>query len=258
MNNKKENSSLSKTTYIFGRKAVKELLRHRPEVIIELFGLKNINLDISLKSLIKKRNLKIKEISKEKINELSKGVNHQGLGLKIKKKREITLEALIKESLEDKDFKNIVVLDRISDPYNLGSILRVSNAVGVRGVISTKDNSSPITEVSKKVSVGALEFLNFYQTKNLQRTLKELKKHGYWIIGLHLDKEKSLDLYKTKLPTPCAIVLGSESKGLRRLSVKECDLIVRIPMIGEIDSLNVSQATSVFLYELLRQSFYLD
>ena len=160
------------------------------------------------------------------------------------------LEKLIEQSL--KRNKLIVVLDEVTDPHNLGAVMRAAETSGADGIIVTTDRSVKLTSAAVRASAGACEFIPMVSVGNLQRALKELKKSGYWVVGLD-GGPGTQDLYKTKIPSPLVVVLGSEGKGIRVLTAKECDLLVAIPMEGFIESLNVSQAASVFLYEIMRR-----
>jgi 23S rRNA (guanosine2251-2'-O)-methyltransferase len=164
----------------------------------------------------------------------------------------MSLDQLIDQSLSDAGHKVIAVLDQVADPHNLGAVLRAAEGAGIDGVVATRDNSSPITPAVVRASAGAANFVPLVHTTNLQRTLAELKSRGYWIVGMHLD-EKAQNLYEAQIPSPCALVLGAEGQGLRRLTQRECDLTLLIPMCGVLESLNVSQAAAVVFYELHRR-----
>ena len=144
-----------------------------------------------------------------------------------------------------------LVLDNVQDPHNLGACLRTADATGVHGVIITKDNATGITPTVCKVASGAAETVPVYQVTNLARTLRWLKDQGLWIMGAA--GETTQTVYKTDFTVPMALVIGTEGKGLRRLTKEQCDLLVAIPMLGKVDSLNLSVATGVFLYEAVRQ-----
>ena len=145
----------------------------------------------------------------------------------------------------------ILILDGIQDPHNLGACLRSANAVGVNCVIAPKDKSAPLSAVARKVASGAAEFTPYIQVTNLARTLRELKDLGIWIYGLA--EEASAGIYETDFKGATAFVLGAEGSGLRRLTREVCDGLLRIPMLGVVPSLNVSVASSVCLFEALRQ-----
>ncbi len=149
------------------------------------------------------------------------------------------------------DIPLLLVLDGVLDPHNLGACLRTADAAGVHGVILPKSRGVPVNATVRKVASGAAENVAIFEVSNLARTLNQLKQKGVWIIGT-TDKADST-LYDTDLSGPIAIIMGSEDKGLRRLTGAECDHLVRIPMAGSVASLNVSVATAVCLYEANRQ-----
>jgi 23S rRNA (guanosine2251-2'-O)-methyltransferase len=145
----------------------------------------------------------------------------------------------------------ILVLDEVQDPHNLGACLRTAEAAGVDLVIVSKDRSSSITPVVRRAASGAAETLPIIQATNLARVLRELKKHGVWLAGT--SDAAPASLYETDLTGPLALVMGGEGKGIRRLTADLCDYLVSIPMAGHVESLNVSVATGVCLFEIARQ-----
>lgn len=147
----------------------------------------------------------------------------------------------------------LVALDQVVDPQNLGSILRAAAAFGAAGVLFTKDRSSPLTEAAQRVSVGASEIVPHVVVTNLVRELQRLKQQGFWVAGASLAADAQ-PLDEVEVPTPTVLVMGSEHSGLRRLVAENCDLLVKIPMRGEIQSLNVGQAAAILLYELQRRA----
>ncbi|MFV1992725.1 MAG: 23S rRNA (guanosine(2251)-2'-O)-methyltransferase RlmB [Acidiferrobacterales bacterium] len=149
------------------------------------------------------------------------------------------------------DIPLLLVLDGVLDPHNLGACLRTADAAGVHGVILPKNRGVPVNATVRKVASGAAENVAIFEVSNLARTLNQLKQKGVWIIGT-ADKAEST-LYDTDLSGPVAIIMGSEDKGLRRLTETECDQLASIPMAGSVTSLNVSAATAVCLYEANRQ-----
>jgi 23S rRNA (guanosine2251-2'-O)-methyltransferase len=145
----------------------------------------------------------------------------------------------------------VVILDEIQDPTNLGSILRSCECLGAAAVVLTKDRSVPVTAVAEKASAGASAHVRVARVVNLVRAMEELKKASYWIFGADARAER--DCYSAELPCETAFVLGSEGKGLRRLVREKCDQGISVPMMGKIDSLNVSQTTAILLAEALRR-----
>jgi 23S rRNA (guanosine2251-2'-O)-methyltransferase len=145
----------------------------------------------------------------------------------------------------------LLVLDGVQDPHNLGACLRSAAAAGAQAVIVPRDNSAPLTPVAQRAAAGAAEIVPLVTVTNLARTLAELKEQGVWLYGAAHDAEQTI--YQTDLTGPVAIVLGGEGKGLRRLTREHCDGLMRIPMSGVIESLNVSVATGICLFEVVRQ-----
>ena len=145
----------------------------------------------------------------------------------------------------------ILILDGVTDPHNLGACLRSADAAGVTAVIFPKDKSADVNDVARKVASGAAETVPWVRVTNLARTIESLKQAGVWVIGTDGDAEESL--YEQDLSGPCAMVLGSEGAGMRRLTRDLCDFVVKLPMAGSVSSLNVSVAAGVCLFEAVRQ-----
>ncbi|MEW8287867.1 MAG: 23S rRNA (guanosine(2251)-2'-O)-methyltransferase RlmB [Candidatus Thiodiazotropha endolucinida] len=177
--------------------------------------------------------------------------NHQGVALRVKQRQtqdEPYLRALLKR-LEEPPF--LLILDGVQDPHNLGACLRSADGAGVHAVVAPRDRSVSLTPTVRKVASGAAETVPFIQVSNLARTLKWLKGEGVWLIGTA--GEATQTLYETDLCGALAIVMGGEGKGLRRLTREQCDLLVKLPMAGNVESLNVSVASGIALYEAVRQ-----
>lgn len=202
-------------------------------------------------SLARETGVKINPVSGRELDELAHGGNHQGVVSRVSAPQthdESFLKALLKR-LDDAPF--LLVLDGVQDPHNLGACLRTADAAAVQAVIAPRDRSVGLNATVCKVASGAAETVPFIQVTNLSRTLKWLKEQGIWLIGTA--GESRQELYQTDLQGPLAIVMGGEGKGLRRLTREQCDLLVCLPMLGTVESLNVSVATGVALYEAVRQ-----
>ncbi|MDX1442987.1 MAG: 23S rRNA (guanosine(2251)-2'-O)-methyltransferase RlmB [Gammaproteobacteria bacterium] len=145
----------------------------------------------------------------------------------------------------------LLVLDGVQDPHNLGACLRSANAAGVHAVIVPKDNAAGLTPTVRKVAAGAAEVTPLITVTNLARAMRELKEAGIWLVGLAGEAEQ--DIYDVDMKGSLALVMGAEGEGLRRLTRKECDFLARLPMAGSVESLNVSVATGISLWEALRQ-----
>ncbi len=174
--------------------------------------------------------------------------NHQGVVVKVIDYEYRNLRDVL-EANKDKDAV-IAILDGLEDPHNLGAVLRTADATGVDGIIIPKHRSVSLNATVAKVSTGAIEYADVVQVTNLVSTIKELKKHGYWIIGLELDG--SVDYRKQDYSGKIAVIIGSEGKGISRLVKEECDFCVNIPMYGHVNSLNASVSAAILFYEILR------
>jgi 23S rRNA (guanosine2251-2'-O)-methyltransferase len=158
----------------------------------------------------------------------------------------------IEEVLEDAtEPPLLLILDGVQDPHNLGACLRVADGMGVHAVVAPKDRAVGLNQTVHKVASGAAEAVPFITVTNLARTLRDLKDKGIWVAGT--GETGSVSLYEAKLEGPLALVLGAEGEGLRRLTLETCDQLISIPMLGQVESLNVSVAAGICLYEARRQ-----
>ncbi len=191
------------------------------------------------------------KVDRKKLDKLADSNNHQGIVLEVEMPAELS-EAELKDAvLMLSSAALFLVLDNVQDPHNFGACLRTADATGVNGVIITKDNATGITPTVCKVASGAAETVPVYQVTNLARTLRWLKEQGIWVMGAA--GEATQTAYQTDFTVPLAVVIGAEGKGLRRLTKQQCDLLVKLPMQGQVESLNLSVATGVLLYESVRQ-----
>jgi len=195
--------------------------------------------------------LNIEKADRKRLDKLTDGKNHQGIVAEVELPGVHSEEELkhIVTSMEGMPF--FLVLDQVQDPHNLGACLRSADAAGVHGIIITKDNSATITPTVCKVASGAAETVPVYQVTNLARTLRWLKEQNIWIVGSTGDTEQSI--FNTDLKMPLAIVMGTEGTGMRRLTQEQCDFLVKIPMVGQVESLNVSVAAGIMIYETFKQ-----
>ncbi len=239
---------------IYGIHAVQALVESRPDQIVSAW-MDCQRKDIKLQQL--KKNLddigvRVEYTERKTLDKLSSMGNHQGILLTVKLPQERTEEALKKVVKERTENAFYLVLDQVTDPHNLGACLRTALAVGVQGVIVPKDNACRLNATVCKVASGAAEVLPVYRVTNLVRTLKWLKKEGVWLSGAA--GEAALDVFDAELSGSVAIVMGAEGKGLRQLTQQQCDQLVKIPMADKMESLNVSVAAGVILYEVFRQN----
>ena len=244
---------MSKSIYIFGFHSIESLLNTNPESVLKVLiqaGRKDVrvnNLDKTLSDL----NIPFSELDKNDLDRIAKGEVHQGVISEVILPPLLTEDALLSsiENLKEKPL--ILILDSIQDPRNLGACLRSANAAGVSHVIINKDGSAPINALVHKTSAGAINNLKIFHVTNLSRTIKSIQEQGIWVVGL--DGESLSKIYDVNLSDPTAIVMGTEGKGIRQLIKKTCDQLVTIPMSGNIESLNVSVATGIALFESKRQ-----
>ncbi|MEJ2402777.1 MAG: 23S rRNA (guanosine(2251)-2'-O)-methyltransferase RlmB [Candidatus Thiodiazotropha sp.] len=190
-------------------------------------------------------------VSGRELDERFREARHQGVALSVMSRQaqdEPYLKALLKR-LDHAPF--LLVLDGVQDPHNLGACLRTADGAGIDAVIIPRDKSVGLTPTVRKVASGAAETVPLVQVTNLSRTLKWLQSEGVWLIGTAGEAAQSL--YQASLSGPLALVMGGEEKGLRRLTREQCDLLVNLPMQGSVESLNVSVAAGIALYEAVRQ-----
>ncbi len=236
--------------YVYGLHAVKKMLQFSINDCESLYYLDNKNQRLQqIISLAKQKQLSLITVDKEKLNDLAGTDKHQGCILKVSAQHARAVS--LKELLLKVDSNDLyLVLDGVQDPHNLGACLRTADAAGVKAVIVPKDRAVGITPVVKKVAAGAAESVPLITVTNLARSLKEMKDAGIWLVGTRGDADKTL--YQEKLRGPIAMVMGAEGEGIRRLTAEQCDYLVKLPMQGQVESLNVSVATGICLYEINR------
>ena len=251
---------MSDARILFGFHAVLSRMRQHASSIEEILIDKD-RIDARMKDLLKiadDANVRTMQVDRARLDGLA-GMNgrHQGV-----------LARVVDTPIPYKDIHDILesdlteppfflILDGVEDPHNLGACLRVADAMGVHAVIAPKDRAVGLNATVRKVASGAAETVPFIAVTNLARTIRELKEAGVFVVGTTLDvvdgKPAPTNLLNTKLDGPIAIVLGSEGDGIRRLTAENCDALVTIPMFGSVESLNVSVASGICLYEARRQ-----
>ncbi len=202
-------------------------------------------------SMAKKAGAVVTYCDRRKLDSLSQTGVHQGVIAMAAARAYCTLEEILQRAQDRGEAPLIVICDEITDPHNLGAILRTAECAGAHGVIIPKRRNSGLTAVVAKASAGAVEYMPVARVSNLTAAIRTLKDRGVWIYGTAADGAKPL--YHTDLRGPCAIIIGSEGAGMGRLVAESCDFMVSIPMKGHINSLNASNAAAIFLYEALRQ-----
>lgn len=229
--------------YVYGKNVVELRLKNNNN-IERLYVEKGKHL--SLVNLAKSKKIAVEYVSKAKLDSLAKG-NHQGLVAKVWAYHFYQLQDIIVE----KDYPLIVLLDGIEDPHNFGAIIRTCEAVGVDGIVILKRRAVSVTPTVIKTSVGAIDNVKIVEVNNLSQTIQKLKDQGYWIVGTDLKNSQDYRSIDYKMAT--VLVVGSEGRGISRLVKESCDFIATIPMVGKVNSLNVSVATAVILYEIFDQ-----
>lgn len=236
---------------IIGRKPVLEAINSGDELeqVYILHGQRGGIIDV-IRIAAKKKGIRCGEVSSEKFRQITSNPNAQGVAARKSSQKYFSLQEIIHSSKEKK-FPLILILDSIQDTHNLGAILRTAECAGVDGIIITKHNSAPLNETVIKTSVGATEHLKICLVDNLVNAIKELKQNKFWIFGSYLNEAKEYNTLDYKLPA--AIIVGNEEKGIRKLVAENCDFLIKIPMLGKIQSLNVSVSAGIILFEVLRQ-----
>lgn len=200
-------------------------------------------------ALAKENKIPVATVSLERLNELCP-TGHQGIVARCAAKEYSTVEEILDYAKEKGEHPFIVICDRITDPHNLGAIIRSANAAGAHGVIIARHEAAGLSQVVDKTSAGALEYTRVAKVTNITKTINELKKAGLWIAGAAME---GTAMYDADLTGPLALVIGNEGEGLARLVSENCDFLVSIPMYGETESLNASCAAAVLLYEAVRR-----
>lgn len=238
--------------YVFGWHAVEAVLKREPERLQQVW-IQTGRQDKRVKGItdaLDGLGVRWKVVHRKELDERVAGV-HQGIVASVSESREWTEDDLLAQLSGSDQSPFLLVLDGVTDPHNLGACMRTADAVGIQAVIVPKDKSASLTPVARKVACGAAETVPFVRVTNLARFLRVLKDQGVWLIGTA--GEADATLYQADFTGPVALVMGAEGKGMRRLTREHCDQLINIPMQGHVDSLNVSVATGVCLYEALRQ-----
>ena len=247
--NKQENRF--EETMIEGRNAVLEAFRSG-KTVDKLFVLDGCQ-DGPVKTITreaKKQNTIIHYVAKERLDQLSETGKHQGVIAYAAAYEYAEVSDILEKAKEKGEDPFIFILDNIEDPHNLGAIIRTANLAGAHGVIIPKNRAVGLTATVAKASAGALNYTPVAKVTNLSQTIEELKKEGLWFVCADMDGEI---MYRQNLTGPIGLVIGNEGEGVGRLVKSKCDLVARIPMQGDIDSLNASVAAGVLAYEVVRQ-----
>jgi 23S rRNA (guanosine2251-2'-O)-methyltransferase len=237
----------------YGMHAVRVLLSRTPQRVrrVLVAAGKEAGRLAEIRALAAQAGIAVVTVEEASLDKLADGGRHQGVLAEVAA-RSGDPETQLEEALEAAGATPLLlVLDGVQDPHNLGACLRSADAAGVAAVIAPRDRAAGLTPVVRKVAAGAAETVPFVAVVNLARTLRELKQRGVWLVGTDDSADKSL--HDADLTGPLALVMGSEGEGMRRLTRECCDQLVSIPMAGAVESLNVSVATGVVLFEAVRQ-----
>ena len=237
-----------------GRNAVLEVLKSGRD--IEKIIVQKGNVEGTIRRIVgiaKEKGVVVQEVVKQKLDEMSQTKNHQGVIAIVSEHEYADVEDIINsaESKGEKPF--IIILDNITDPHNLGAIIRTAECAGAHGVIIPKRRSVGLTAIVGKTSAGAIEYMPVARVTNIARTIDDLKSRGIWVACADMGGD---DYFDTSLDGALALVIGSEGEGVSRLVKEKCDFTVSIPMYGKISSLNASVAAALLMYEAVRQRNY--
>lgn len=228
---------------IYGRKPVLDSLDTDIKIYKAYIQKQNSKLVDTIIKKLEEKNIEISFVDKRFFDKID--VNHQGVMLEVESFKYATMDDV-------KDANRLIILDKIEDPHNLGAIIRSAESFGFDGVIIPERRSASVTSTVYKTSAGAINNIKVIRVTNLTRTIKDLKDMGFWIYGLA--GEADSDISKADLKGKVTLVIGNESEGISRLVRENCDMLINIPMLGKVNSLNASVAAGISMYELLRQN----
>jgi len=243
----------SKRNFVYGLHAINAVLERAPERVLELWLAqpRDDARSRDLRERAQTAGLRVQSVAAEALAKLVGDVAHQGAVAAVRPLKAWDEHDLLESLSQAAADPLLLILDGVTDPHNLGACLRTADAAGVHAVLIPKDRAATVDGVVRKVAAGAAEFVPVASVTNLARTIDLLKQRGIWVVGT--DGEAPQTLYGADLKRPLALVLGAEGAGMRRLTRERCDFLVRIPMAGQVESLNVSVAAGVALFEARRQ-----
>ena len=239
---------------VIGRNAVMEALKG--DRTIEAIYVSKNKLEGSINAIMgmaKEQKILIKEVDKRKLDSMCDGETHQGVIAKVTPFKYSEVSDIFELAEQKGESPFIVILDEVEDPHNLGSIARTAELFGVHGIIIPKRRSASVTATVYKSSVGAIEHVKVAKVNNINSTIEELKEKGVWIYGADIRAEEYS--HEVDYSGPCALVIGNEGRGMSKLTVQKCDKLIKIPMVGKINSLNASVAGGIMMYEVLKGRF---
>lgn len=240
--------------HVYGVNPVLEALRVRADEVERLYiteGQLGSKAAAEILSRARDAGIRVERVPRERLASLAEGGVHQGVVAELRGFQYAELADLLEAAEESGRPALLVVLDGIQDPHNLGAIIRSAHALGAHGVVIAKDRAVPVTGLVAKASAGAVEHCPIARVVNISRALEELKEAGVWVAAADVDSQEPL--WKARLDGPLAIVVGAEGAGVRDGVLKHCDFRLRIPMAGQVGSLNASVSAAILLYEVARQ-----
>lgn len=235
--------------YIVGRNAVKEALqggRSIQRILVDDSKIKGPLQQIV--KLAKAQRIEVRSVNVKQLQSYEDQVPHQGVVALVSSVEFADLGEVLQNA---QDTPLLVLTDGVEDPHNMGAIIRTAECVGATAVLIPKRHNAPINATVAKTSAGAIEQIPLVQIGNVSQTIKQLKQAGFWVLGAHMEGDRTL--YEADLTGPTVLVIGNEGKGISRLVKEQCDYLVTIPMKGKINSLNASVAAAILMYEALRQ-----
>ncbi len=245
---------------LYGRQPVREMLRAKRRQAFKVLlarSVKPTGIVVEILRLAEQAGVPVQLVNRQELDKLGGEVNHQGLAAEVSGYPYVDLRDLLDMAREENTRPFLLLLDHIQDPQNLGSLLRSAEAVGVHGAVLPGRRAAGVTPAAVRSSAGAVEHLKVAQVSNLVQAMQFLKAEGVWLAGL--EAIKGAQLYtQAELSGPLGLVIGSEGRGLSRLVRDTCDYLIKLPMVGEVESLNASAAGAVALYEAYRQRAAVD
>ncbi len=243
-----------KGEYIVGRNPVLEILKSNRKIKKMLVSKGELKGSINnIVKIAKEKNIFVEYVSKDKLDKISNESVHQGVAVLVSFYEYSSIEQILERAKTLKEDPFVVILDEIEDPHNLGSIIRSAEGAGAHGIIIPKRRSAAVNQTVVKTSAGATEHILISRVTNITDTIIDLKNYGLWIFGA--DMSGNDYYFNLDLKGPICVVIGNEGKGISRLVKENCDFLVKIPMLGDISSLNASNAASILLYEVVRQRY---
>lgn len=235
---------------IYGKNPVLEAIKSDTTINKIYAQTSNKEIDSVIKEALK-RKIIVVNTDKQKLDKMIDGKNSQGIIASVTDFEYSEIEDIINYAKSRNEDPFVLILDKIEDPHNLGAIIRSAECMGVHGIIIQKRNACLVTDTVEKVAAGACSYVKVARVTNITESLKKLKEYGLWIYGLDMAGESNI--YDTKLEGSIGIVVGNEGEGISRLVKENCDVLMKIPMTGKINSLNASVSAAISIYEVLRQ-----